>query len=355
VTYRTRRLGSLLVASAVLIGCDPPGSTQSPPLAPPPSSSSNGDGACDEPTIDASVVLFHVDGACVSGATMVLFRCSPADVPVLRVASEGGSVSFLGGPFAVPVTTLPANVRFIGSGDGTEVLVSDPLAGTPAPPPPSASGSGPVPSPPDAEPLVYLRHDGVTERWLSLERSRRVAEPPVVFLIGDSILDGGRDAVSESLADWSLTIDAEVGRPSSQGVPIAADAVEQGADVVLVELGTNDSAAREFRGHLVETLDLLRDVPLVLWQTARAPEELTTISEVNEAIREVVPRYPNTAVVDWEAFVPVEELMDDGIHPRDGSEGLESELLTPILESWRGAILGEGGTSCGRHVVRATS
>jgi lysophospholipase L1-like esterase len=145
------------------------------------------------------------------------------------------------------------------------------------------------------------------------------------------------------------------GRPSSQGVPVAADAAEQGADVVLVELGTNDSAAAEFRGHLVETLDLLRDVPLVLWQTARGPEELTTIAQVNEAIREVVPRYPNAAVVDWEAFVPVEELMDDGIHPQDGSEGLESELLTPILETWRGAVSGEGATSCGMRVVRASS
>jgi hypothetical protein len=234
------------------------------------------------------------------------------------------------------------------------VLVSDPLAETPSPPSPSASGSV-LPTPLELEPLVYVRHDGLTERWLRLEPSRRVAEPPSAWLIGDSILDGGRDAVSESLADWSLTIDAEVGRPSSQGVALAADAADQGADVVLVELGTNDSEAGEFRDHLVETLDLLRDVPLVLWQTARGPEELTIIGEVNEAIREVLPRYPNAAVVDWEAFVPVEQLMDDGIHPREGSEGLEAELITPILEAWRGAISGEGATSCGRRVVRASS
>jgi hypothetical protein len=339
----------------LLVACEPPAPTETPPLAPPASSGSSGDGPCDEPTTDASVVRFHLDGACLSGATMVLYRCSPADVPVLRVASGGGSVSFLGGPFAVPVATLPANVRFIGSGDGTEVLVSDPLAGTPSALSPSASGSGPVPSPPAVEPLVYVRHDSVTERWLRLERSRRVAQPPSAWLIGDSILDGGRDAVSESLAAWSLTIDAEVGRPSSQGVSLAADAAEQEADAVLVELGTNDSDAEEFRGHLVEALELLRGVPLVLWQTARGPEELTTIAQVNEAIREVVPRYSNTAVADWEAFVPVEELMDDGIHPRDGSEGLEAELLTPILETWRGAVSGEGATSCGKHVVRASS
>jgi hypothetical protein len=354
VTRRTLRLGILLLASALLVACERSAPSQAPPLAPQPSSDPSG-GACDEPTTDASIVLFDLDGMCLSGDTMLLYRCSPAEVPVLRMASEDGAESFLGGPFAVPVSTVPANVRFIGRGDGTEVLVSDPLAGMPTPSS-TESGSPPLPGPLEVEPLVYVRHDGVTERWLRLERGRSVADPPLAWLIGDSILDGGRDAVSESLdGEWSLTIDAEVGRPSSQGVPLAAEAADQGADAVLVELGTNDSEAGEFRGHLVETLELLRDVPLVLWQTARGPEELTTIAQVNEAIREVVPRYPNTAVADWEAFVPVEELMDDGIHPRDGSEGLEAELLTPILETWRGAVSGDGATSCGRQVVRASS
>jgi hypothetical protein len=354
VTRRTRRLASLLLASAVLVSCEPAGPSQAPPLAPPPSPDPSG-GVCDAQSTDASVVLFVLDGECLSGTTMVLYRCSPTEVPVLRVASEGGARSFLGGPFAVPVATVPANVRFVGSGGGTEVMVSDPLAEVSVAPSPSASGSGSAPSPQDVEPLVYVRHDGTTERWLSLARSRAVADPPSAWLIGDSILDGGRDAVSESLADWSLTIDAEVGRSSFAGVPIALEAAEQGADVVLVELGTNDATASVFREHVVETLDLLRDVPIVLWQTARGPEEDTTIGEVNEAIREIVPRYPNTAIVDWEAFVPVDELMDDGIHPQEGSVGLESQLLTPILEAWRGAISGEGATSCRKRVVRASS
>lgn len=343
-----------MLASVLLVACESPGPPQAPPLVSP-SSPEPDVGACEEPEVDASIVRFRHDGACLDGSTMILYRCPAQEVPVLRVASKHGAESFLGGPFAVPVTSLPANVRFVGNGKGTEVMVSDPLPGPPASPSPSASPSAPTPSPTELEPLVYVRQDGRTERWLRLERSRRVDDPPSVWLIGDSILDGGRDAVAASLADWTLTIDAVVGRPSAQGVPLAADAVEQGADVVLVELGTNDSTASAFRDHLVETLELLRGVPLVLWQTARAPEELTTIAQVNEAIREVVPRYPNAALVDWEAFAPVEELMEDGIHPRDGSEGLESELLTPILESWRGAISGDGATSCARRVIRATS
>jgi hypothetical protein len=350
-----RRLGSVLLASTILVGCEAPAPPEPPPLAPAPSVEPSDGDACEVPQIDASVVRFRHDGTCLSASTMLLYRCASGDVPVLRVASEDGSASFLGGPFAVPVTTLPANVRFVGSGGGVEVLVSDPLTGVSAPASPSATVPGPTPGPEELEPLVYVRTDDRTERWLRLERPRRVADPPSAWLIGDSILHGGRDAVAASLADWTLTIDAEVGRPSSFGVPLAAVAVEEDADVVLVELGTNDSVAADFRDHLVETLELLRDVPLVLWQTARAPVELTTIGQVNEAIREVVPRYPNTALADWEAFAPVEELMEDGIHPRDGAEGLESDLLTPILESWRGAISGDGATSCARRAIRASS
>ena len=354
MSRRPFRLGSLLLASALLATCEAATSpSQPPPLAPPPPTDPSVDRACEEPGIEASVVRFRHEGVCLGGATMILYRCPTEQVPVLRVASERGAESFLGGPFAVPVMSLPPNVRFVGSGEGTDVMVADPQPGIPASP--SMSGPGTATGSPELEPLVFVRQDGRTERWLRLERDRRVADPPSAWLIGDSILYGGREFVADSLADWTLTIDAEVGRPSSQGVPLAADAAEERADVVLVELGTNDSTAADFRDHLVETLELLRDVPLVLWQTARAPAELTTIGQVNEAIREVVPRYPNTAVADWQTFAPVEELMEDGIHPRDGSEDLESELLTPIFEAWRSAVSGEGATSCARRVVRATS
>jgi hypothetical protein len=173
-------------------------------------------------------------------------------------------------------------------------------------------------------------------------------------MIGDSLLDGGRDDVSSALADWTLTLDAEVGRPSSSGVELAAAAVEAEADVVVVELGTNDSSSSTFREHLVETLEILRHVPFVVWQTVRGPEEDLTMLAVDAAIREVAGRYPNASLADWTAFVPEEALMDDGIHPAEGSEGLEAELLAPLLTVWRNALTGTGVTSCSRPVLRAT-
>ncbi|HZB78749.1 MAG TPA: hypothetical protein VE522_02740 [Actinomycetota bacterium] len=347
-----------LVVVISLIACDREGS-QARPLDPPRSEPGAGDGACSETDVaGATATRFESDRSCLPGDAIVLFRCSPGAVPVLRISSVAGPALFLGGPFAVPVRTLPANVRLAGAAHRVEVLIADPHSPGLSPTPTSSAGasveggSEPIPEP---EPLVYVRNEGATERWLRLEGRRRLHDPPIVWLIGDSILHGGRDAIEAGLSDWSVTLDAVVGRSSSSGVALAEEAVAQDADAVVVELGTNDFSPAPFSGYLIQTLDVLASVPLVVWQTAKGAEGDESIRAVNEAIRENVPTYPNVAIADWEAFVPEEALQEDGIHPDEGFERLESELLVPMLSEWRDALTGKGATSCSREVVRGTS
>jgi hypothetical protein len=332
-----------------------------PPLDPSTIDPSAGGEACAAVEVNGAMVQrFEVDGSCVPGDVFVLYRCAPTAVPVLRISSVNGPALFLGGPFAVPVSSLPAQVRFAGASGGTEVLIADPLPPSPTPTPTGSPSLAASPSPegdPIVEPerLVYVREEGRTERWLRLEGRRALHDPPIVWIIGDSIMDGGREEVEAALADWSLTLDAEVGRSSSSGVALAQAAVEQDADAVVIELGTNDTSPAVFRAHLVETLDTVAGVPLVIWQTARGPEGDLSIPEVNAAIREVAPTYPNVTIADWTAFVPDEAVQTDGIHPDEGFQGLEAELLVPILSEWRDALDRRGATTCGREVVRETS
>ena len=344
----------LALGLALLVGaCDGSG-PPAPPLDSPSGEPTPGDRECAS-IYEGGVMAqrFEAAGSCMPADAMILYRCAPTEIPVLRISSLDGPEVFLGGPFAVPVTTLPAQVRFAGSSDEAEVLIADPLPPTPSPSPsptpsPSADGDTVV----EPEPLVYVRRDGRTERWLRLNGRRDLDDPPVVRMIGDSILEGGSEDVEAALTDWNLTIDAEVGRSSSSGVALAQASVEQDADVVVIELGTNDPAPGIFRAHLVETLDLLRPVPLVIWQTARGPEEDLSIPEVNAAIRDVVPAYPNVAIADWVSFVPDEAVQTDGIHPDEGFQQLEAELLAPMLTGWRAALQRAGPTSCGRAVLR---
>ena len=357
---RRASLEVCLTLVLVLVACDARQDSQ--PLDAP-STSIEPVEDCASTTIDRAIVLrFEIGGSCVGGGTMVLVRCTPEAAPVLRLSSTPGPALFLGGPFAVPVESLPANVRFAGRSGLTEILIADPRSPSPSPSPSASSSAFPTPttSPPVSaaptpvapEPLVYVRRDGRTERWLRLEGKRN--EVPTVWAIGDSILDGGRAQVESQLADWDLVLDAEVGRASSSASSIARGAVDAGAETVVVELGTNDASAPEFRAHLEETLDLLAAVPLVIWQTSRGPAEDTTIPEVNAAIREVAPTYPNVAIADWEAFVPEEAVRTDGIHPDEDFLHLEADLLVPILTEWRGALTREGATSCVPRVIRAT-
>jgi hypothetical protein len=349
------RAAPLTLGLVLLIGaCDGTG-PQAPPLDPPTENPSPSGGACGPVEVGAATAQrFEANGSCVPSDVIVLYRCSPGEIPVLRISSVDGPAFFLGGPFAVQVSTLPAHVRFAGSAGGTEVLIADPIPPSPSPtltPSPSAEDDSVV----EPEPLVYVRTSGHTERWFRLEGRRTLLDPPVLWMIGDSILDGGRDDVETALADWSLTLDAEVGRSSSSAVALAQAAVEQDPAAVVIELGTNDASVPVFRAHLVETLDILQAVPLVIWQTARGPEEDATIPEVNAAIREVAATYPNVAIADWAAFVPDEGVQTDGIHPDEGFQQLEAELLEPMVSGWRDALERDGATACGRAVLRETA
>jgi len=302
------------------------------------------------------IVMFESEGDCLPGDLLVLFRCAIGVHPILRVASETGPVSFLGGSYGVPVRTLPANVRFEGAGDGLEVLIADPIdaasAGSPPPSPSPEATSEPIT---EREPLVYVRHQGVTERWLQLERKRALHRPPIAWLIGDSILDGGRDDVEAAFSDWDLTFDAEVGRPSSSGVELAQQAADAGADAVLIELGTNDQSGAVLRANMTEILEILRDVPLVVWQTVRGPADDLLFPELNDVIREVAGGYPNVVIADWARFAPDEAFLTDGIHPDRGFEHLEADLLTPVFSDWLGAMTTGGSSACAKRVVAATT
>ena len=224
------RLAPLAIAFTIVLGACDGSRTQAPPPLDPPVQPERGRGACSQTDVDgATVVRFESDGSCLPGDVMVLYRCAPAAVPVLRISSVAGPALFLGGPFAVPVKTLPAHVRFAGSGHGTEVLIADPLPAEPFTAETSALGE-PLcrgrtrrPSPSRSSTFVTTgsRNGGSASR-----AAGRATIHPIVWMIGDSILDGGRDAIEARLADWNLTLDAEVGRSSSSGVALAQEAAD---------------------------------------------------------------------------------------------------------------------------------
>jgi hypothetical protein len=267
------------------------------------------------------------DGTCLLPRNAVVYRCDPAFDPVVSLGIESLPRRFLGGTYAVPVATLPDDARPLGVASVGGLFVT-----------------------PDRRAL-YVEAGGRIERWLSLPDPNSVDQPPSAFMIGDSILDGGKDAIVGGLPDWTIGVDALIGRGSGGGVSVAESMTPPLPDVVLVELGVNDADAGVFAENAQRILAAAAGADLVVWVTAHGPEP--AVAGVNRAIFTALGALPNGAILDWDRSVPPEELSSDGVHPNAGQEGLLASFVDPFLESWVLAATGRGATRCEAGIAAA--
>jgi hypothetical protein len=338
-----RRIGLSLLLAASLTSCLGTAVTAERPQPTP------GPGTCPSPTAEAT---FFRDpaGGCLPPRNLRAVRCDLSLPPVVvRWAGSGHERRYLGGAFSIPVHAVPAGARLAGrSSTGQEIYVRP---GTPT--------------------WLWSREGSAITRWLALPTSApwtpTGADPatasgtvaastssptaaPVpgldAWFVGDSITDGAAPFIVGSLPGWTVHVDAVIGRPSVGGVAPAATAAASVPTpaAAVVELGTNDQSATEFRTNAAQILDTLKGVPLVLWQTVRGP--LTPIPSINAAIHDLAPAHPNTALANWHGFVTKDMLTSDGVHPLTEHEGAMADLVSPMLETWRAAVEGAGATGC---------
>jgi hypothetical protein len=335
---RAARRALWCLAALLLTACDhyavAGAAGQTPALSPAPSGQVLRPVACAGVAIDeaAAVVesLRRSDGSCVPSSEAVVYRCDPALDPVAELGTATGIRRFLGGAYAVAVDELPPDAREIG-----------------------VTGVGRVYVQPDDARALFVESGGVLQRWLRLPDAAGLAIPPTALLIGDSILDGATDAVTTALPDWSLTIDAEVGRSSSGGVTIAESILPPVPDVVVVELGVNDHDPVVFLENAQRIVAAVNGTNMLIWVTAHGPE--STVSSVNRAVVEAVGPDPVGAVADWDKHVPLDELSSDGVHLLAGNEGAFADFLAPVLHGWLDAVEGRGATGCQDRVRAATA
>ena len=274
-------------------------------------------------------VIRQPDGSCLAPTHALLYRCDPSFDPVLSMGIESLPHRYLGGAYAVAVPTLPDDVRALGvTSMGGLFLSTD-------------------------QRRLYVEAGGRIERWLALPDPNRIERPPTAFMIGDSILDGGQDAIVAGLPDWTVGVDALIGRGSGGGVTVAESIPQPLPDVVLVELGVNDADAGVFAANAERILAAVGEADLVVWVTAHGPE--LAVPGVDRAIIAAMGAIPNGAIVDWDRLVPPDALSSDGVHPAPGQEGLLASYVTPFLESWMLAATGRGATRCEGDIAAAVS
>jgi hypothetical protein len=330
-----RRLSPILFAALALAAtaCDhfaaarasaPPGAS----LTPAPHADARAASPCDVLNPGPSVSIETVtaaDGTCVPPSRLVVYRCDPGQAQVAVADIHDAPTRFLGGVYAVPVDGLPADARPIGVSGSGRIWTS---AGDSA---------------------LYVEAGGIVERWLALPNAAAVASP-TAFMVGDSILDGGRDAVVAGLQGWDVTIDALIGRGSVGGIA-PAESITAMPNVVVVELGVNDVSDTTFSANADRILAAVQNADLVVWVTAHGPEPVT--DQIDRTIVADVGGIRNGAILDWNRLVPPDLLGSDGVHPTTGQEGLLASFLDPFLVTWRDAVAGRGPTACQGDVETA--
>jgi hypothetical protein len=251
----------------------------------------------------------------------MVYRCDPS-LPAVAVVDVGqGPRRFLGGSYAVKVSAPPSTALSEGVTPFGELFL-DP--GDPS--------------------FLWVRSDGVTERWLALPVRSKVSSPPTVQMIGDSILDGGQTEVVAGLPGWTVTIDALIGRGSDGAAGVAESLPSPAANVVVIEIGVNDQDASATAANAQRIIAAQGGAHLLVWLTAHGPGP--QVPSINEAIWDAMGPLSNGAVLDWNNLVPLDALSSDGIHPDTGQQGVLASILDPYLKGWLDAVEGRGATVC---------
>lgn len=180
-----------------------------------------------------------------------------------------------------------------------------------------------------------------------------------VLVIGDSLMNLSRGAVSQALAadGWDAVVDGRGGTSIESWEPLVGpDAAIVRPNVAVVELGTNDcdTTCTDLGSAIDMVMEQLLDhgAGAVLWLNVQtAPTHIrpgpprvypTHADYVNYAIEQAAVRWPQIQVVDLGGFLDLhpEWHLSDGLHPNPIGQEAIGALIRLALHQWAPAAKG---------------
>jgi hypothetical protein len=313
----SRALGAVLAAGLFVLSACSRGADAAPAV--PSAAETDSATACAGVPPETGTPLIRTGSDGCTDLAAVLSRCAPRLAPVLTFVGTHDR-RYVGGRFAVAVRSLPGEAAYLGRAGDLEIYREPGLGGR-----------------------VFVADASGTSRWLELPGPGRVT-PATASVIGDSIALGSAQEIVSTLPEWSTSIDAEIGRATDAGIPLASVVASTSPSAVVVELGTNDQNPEAFIASARTILRSLNDEPLVVWISPHAPFEVTT--EVRAAIDRLVARTSNAVVADWDAAVPPDALSTDDVHLLPDRVDVFADFVARDLRTWRMAVTGSGATAC---------
>lgn len=148
-----------------------------------------------------------------------------------------------------------------------------------------------------------------------------------VFVLGDSVLLGTKDALPAALSGWVVTFDAKGSRRLPQGIAVLRARRGEIGRVVVIQLGNNYIAGEgRYAEQIDETMRVLNGVDCVVWITVS--EKYANRVTINQAIRAAPARWSQIVVGDWAKTIAARpDYAYDGLHLKPGGRKSMAALI----------------------------
>jgi len=163
-----------------------------------------------------------------------------------------------------------------------------------------------------------------------------------LLVVGDSVVKGveafgGLPVLKAALPGYEVTFDAEESRSTVAGAGVILAHNPAQFDTVVVGLGANDAGSPDvFRARAKRVLDELQPNAHVFWLNLREVGRYAVqYKQANAALALLAGGYPNTQVIDWNAFantLPPGQIAADGLHLSNASAVAMANLIADSVK-----------------------
>jgi hypothetical protein len=175
------------------------------------------------------------------------------------------------------------------------------------------------------------------------------AQAAPVLVVGDSLEVGSGPYLRHLLP--GVTVDAEKGRTSSEGVRVLSSLLDPSVRVIVFPLGTNDSPSNAggLAANLAAVRQMAGDRCVVVATISRPPAGGVSVGAINRVVEQFAGR-PAAQVADWRTVVASipSLLVGDRVHATGDGYSVRATLLA---EAVQGCLL--GGASVGASGIPA--
>jgi hypothetical protein len=158
---------------------------------------------------------------------------------------------------------------------------------------------------------------------------------PRLFVIGDSVLLGARDAIVGRMAGWQVSVYAQEGLSTLGAASIVNASRASIGEVVVVALGNNDMGNPTTFGQRVDgVMQAIGPVHRVIWVNLRDFASWTPA--LNQQLTLATGRWPNLVIADWSTrATPDPSLVyGDGLHLTPAGQAAMADLIAAQVNAY---------------------